>query len=972
MVKGRNNALQRSRLSAALFAALLVPVSGIAMAQDPADDEQQESTSQATTVDKVTVTGSLIPQSEVETFVPVTVITAEDIQTRGFNNMSEVLQKSSFATGAVQGSQTSASFTQGAETVSLFGLPPGYVKYLIDGRPMSNYPALYNGSDAFNNISGIPIDLVERIEILPGGQSSIYGSDAIAGVINVILKKRVDGASISVRGGGYSEGGGSSVRATLSNGFSSEDGRLNVLAGLQLEHRDPIWGYQRDLTSQYNPRGYTPQLASRDFLVYGPFSSYRFMDPANCANVDHMFGGGEGLQTRPGFGDENYCGSMNSPGYRTLLNGKESGQAYLNATFDISDKASLYGNVLYSDEEVKYHVGSNFTWWGTGVGWGYFFDPRFTDFGVRDVYGSFFCAPGAGYAACVASLPAGDLVNLQRAFAPEDMGPEGFGSTMSTDKSKALRASIGIEGSIGESNWDYDVGITYSDYKLDSTSWVRWADKMNDYFERTVLGPQLGTDPYFGYAVYTPDYSKLYQPINPVDFGAMSGFATTTAKTSDTMARAQLVNGSLFSLPGGDAGIAVVGEWGQQEWRYNPDPGYLNGEIWGQTDVQGGGERDRYAVTSELRLPLLDMLTATVSGRYDSFKASGRTIDKPTYSLGLEFRPTDSLLIRGKYGTAFRAPTLADLYQGESGYYTSVTDYYSCSLAGYSPEQVDDCPARFSSRQVFGTQSGSLDLQPINADVWSAGFVWAPVARMALTVDYHNWDIYDEVTTQSANGLMLQEYRCRTGADPISSPLCVNTLAQITRNATGQVTEIFTPKINVSNQRLEAVTASFNYGFDVGSFGDMNLRSSYTQKLSHEYQQYPEDPMIDLLNDPYWSSDPKRKAEASLSWRRGDWASTVYANWRDKTPNYRAWISTTGYDAPLAGQLGSTTVYNWSVSYHAAANIDLSLMVNNVFNKMPPYDSTYPGSSGAPYNSYNFDVNGRAIYLEMRYNFGQR
>ena len=98
-----------------------------------------------------------------------------------------MLQKSSFATGGVQNNQSSASFTQGAETLSLFGLSASYVKYLIDGRPMANYPALYNGSDVFNNISGIPIELVERIEILPGGQSSLYGSDAIAGVVNICL-----------------------------------------------------------------------------------------------------------------------------------------------------------------------------------------------------------------------------------------------------------------------------------------------------------------------------------------------------------------------------------------------------------------------------------------------------------------------------------------------------------------------------------------------------------------------------------------------------------------------------------------------------------------------------------------------------------------------------------------------------------------------------------------------------------------
>ena len=220
------NALKRSRLTAALFTAL-IPFAGAAIAQE--STQQQADAPRATELDKVVVTGSLIPQTQLETFTPVTVITAEDIQARGFNSVSDVLQQSSFSTGGVQGSQSSASFTQGAETLSMFGLPPGYVKYLIDGRPMANYPALYNGSDTFNNISGIPIDLIDRIEILPGGQSSLYGSDAIAGVINVILKKQMDGAAFSLRGGWYSEGGGDSVRFSLADGFSSEDGRLNAL-----------------------------------------------------------------------------------------------------------------------------------------------------------------------------------------------------------------------------------------------------------------------------------------------------------------------------------------------------------------------------------------------------------------------------------------------------------------------------------------------------------------------------------------------------------------------------------------------------------------------------------------------------------------------------------------------------------------------------------------------------------------------
>src|SRR5207342_115569 len=254
MMSSNTRRLERSRLSAALFAALLMPAAGVAMAQDAAQPTpaqptaDQAATGKATNLDKIVVTGSLIPQTTLETAKPVMIITAQDLKARGFTSVQDALHQSSFATGGVQGNQTQGSFTQGAVTNSLFGLDPGFTKYLIDGRPMATYPALYNGTSMINNVSGIPVDLVERIEILPGGQSSLYGSDAIAGVINIILKKHIDGTILSGRLGGYSEGGGTNQRGSLATSFSSDDDRLNVLFGVQLDHADPIWAYQRDLT----------------------------------------------------------------------------------------------------------------------------------------------------------------------------------------------------------------------------------------------------------------------------------------------------------------------------------------------------------------------------------------------------------------------------------------------------------------------------------------------------------------------------------------------------------------------------------------------------------------------------------------------------------------------------------------------------------------------------------------------------
>lgn len=920
-------------------------------------DAQKTATTKAKSLDKVVVTGSLIPQTQIETFQPLTVISAEDISARGFTNLSEVLKQSTMSTGAVQGEQTSASFTQGAETISLFGLPAGYVKYLIDGRPMANYPALYNGSDTFNNISGIPIDLVERIEILPGGQSSLYGADALAGVINIILKKQMDGAVISVRGGIYTENGGTNYRVTVSDGFSAADGRLNVLVGLQHENRDPIWAYQRSITKQFNTNGSTPPIASRDFLVNGyqnfggyfgigtlaPHYGYLWPTGANCDNLGNLFEGTAGEQTRPGASFGKYCGSLYTPGYRTLRNGKKATQAYAHASFDLNSNTEIYGDLLVSQEKARYHIGSNYTWWGTSADFGYYYDPRYDG-----------------------------LLNLQRAFAPEDM-PGGFESSMSEDRSKSYAVDFGVRGTFGESNWDYDFSISRTEYKLEEDSFVRWAKPMRDYFIAHVLGPQQGFDPYYGaYPVFTPDYAAFYNPINPADFAAMTGRAVSNSKTYDNLFRAQLVNGSLFSLPGGDAGIALAVEAGREGWSYDPYPGYLSGEVWGQTATgSSSGTRDRYAAIGELRLPLLKSFSVTTSARYDSWHNQGLSVNKPTYSVGLEWRPLESLLFRGKYGTAFRAISLPDQYQSESGAYGYVTDYYNCAVRGFDPAvptSLENCPSLYSSKQIFMTTSGSAGLKPVNADVWNLGIVWAPKANLSFTADVFDWKIRDEITAFAAGATLFTEYRCRTGIEDITSAQCVDAISRIERNAGGTLVSVYAPKVNVASQSERAFTLAGSYQMDAGTLGSFSFRGSYSQILDHEYLAFAGDTSIDLVDDPYYSTDPKEKADVSVSWRKNDFTTTLYANWIGKTPNYIA--SNSDYSTAGAGKLPSFTTYNLSINWNVTEKLNLSLMSNNIFNKMPPYDPGYPGSSGAPYNSGNFSPYGRAVYFEARYAFG--
>lgn len=942
--------MSKTKLAVAMMAALAAnyspffmrPVHAQTVGQPPADNATTASQQQAAKrLDAVTVTGSLIPQVDIETATPITTITAQDIKARGFTSVADALQQSSFATGGTQGAQSGGGFTPGAQTLSMFGLSPSYVKYLIDGRPMSDFPALYNGSDTFNSISGIPVEMIDHIDVLPGGQSSLYGSDAIAGVINIVLRKKIDRASIDVRYGFYQDGGGPSRRVTFADGFNA--GRFNLMYGVQYQKDDAMWGYDRSLTRQFTRHGTTPATASRDILVSSATATsngYYFDEiGASCANVTGLFNGTEGERTRANSG--RYCGSFDSPGYRTLSNNSESAQVYTHATFDLNPTTKLYSDLLYNYDETRYATGSGYTFWSTSD-YGKYYDPDLAD-----------------------------LVTIQRAFAPEEIGQGGYKAIQNKQTTNAYRFTLGGKGTFGESNWDYDLAATHTEQKLINRQFSRFTDAINGYFQSHVLGEQQGVDPIYGlYPVFAPNYAALYSPVAPADFAAFTGYTTTHAKTWDNMLRGQVTNASLFSMPGGDAGIALVAEGAGQGWSYAPDARSLDGSVWGRSDVQGAGHRSRYASTVELRLPVASMLTFDLSGRYDNYKVNNQHIGKATYNIGVELRPLDTLLLRGRYGTAFKAPTLSDQFQGTSGYYSYVTDYYNCEKLGYTGGAVADCPSRFGNVQFKGTQSGNTGLKPITATVWSYGAVWSPADRLSFSADYYHYNITNEVNQQSADQLSRDNARCLVGERDAGSPTCIVALSQVTRDAQGDITAIYTPKVNVSTEVVNAVTADANYSQPMAGYGTMFFKLSYSDVLTHQYRAYPGDPITDIIRDPTRTSgDFKSRVNGSITWvdsaRR--WSTTIYGTRYGATPNYLA--STYGYDQPGAGRLAPWILFNASVSYKPTPDWVLSLNVNNVANKMPPRDTSYPGTEGQPYNVMLYNPYGRAYYVEAKYSF---
>lgn len=245
--------MKHKLLVAAIASAIALPFAvapAFAQQADQGQDTTQAAREKAKQLDKVVVTGSLIPQAQIESASPVITITAAQMQREGFSNVYDALRAQPLATGAVQDSQFSAGFTPGAKTISLLGLSPGFTLFLINGRPMADYPLLYNGQSNFVDLSTVPMAMVDHIDILPGNQSSIYGSSAIAGVVNIVLKQHVEGVTLDYRAGGTSDGGGGNQRLQLVGGYNTD--KLNMVYGLQISDTQPIWGFQRPISSSTN------------------------------------------------------------------------------------------------------------------------------------------------------------------------------------------------------------------------------------------------------------------------------------------------------------------------------------------------------------------------------------------------------------------------------------------------------------------------------------------------------------------------------------------------------------------------------------------------------------------------------------------------------------------------------------------------------------------------------------------------
>ncbi len=916
--------IDRMRKLGILTGCSLIALAGAAWAQTLPADPNASGSSDG--IEVVTVLGSRIPRVNSEGPAPVTTITADQIRAGGYANVPDVLRTVGQNSGETQSQQSgnAADFSPGAQQVDLRGLGPNHTLVMVNGRRVADYPMPFNGSSNFTDISNIPLGMIDNIQILSGSASAIYGSDALAGVVNFVLKNNPDSTTFDYRYGATEHGGGASHRFSGSTGFSI--GALHGVIGGEVLLQDPIYGWQR---SRQDSTLDAP--AGSGYQV--PVTNWQRLDQdlyyandatkAQCALNAGTNHGTTHYAIDPYYGDGDtilgaYCGSESAIGYRTIESKDNAFNFIGSLTYDLSAHASLFTDLQGGHSELQLLK--------RPTSWSY-------ESENGDDTGSFFNSHDG----------IGD--NWYRIFTPEEMG--GLGRAMRHVDSTTFTLTPGVRGEFGAADgWHYEASLNYSAYD----SRVRFPlinfRKANALF----LGPQLVLDSSLGedLPVFDADPTRFYTPLTTAQYDSIAEDSIYKPKSSLSVLSAQVDTTNLFSLPAGPVGFAAVVEAGRQDYDLGTDPKAVTPYYFSWIDSPGIGHRQHWASGAELTAPIVTDVILSLAGRYDHYNYSGHDVGQPTYNAGLEYRPFETLLLRGAFGTGFRAPDLNYIYKGIGYEEGSDPDYYTCLLNDPNGDPSDCDDVRFQVQT-----SGSRKLRPETSNSYNFGFVWSPSHHFDISADYFDVQMQNVVEDMEVDPILRNEAECRLGGQDINSPTCQDAIARVVRNSNGSIRYVIINPINIAQEKTSGIDLSAHASIDT-PVGVLGLTSSLTHVFTHTFVRFAGD--IEL-NKLAFDSDyyiPRDKASFSVNLETGAWRFNVDANYISHLPNYDE-----------TGWVGSYTTFNASVKYDFNDRVTASLAVENLLDTAPPRDNTWV--SYPYYNTSWYDGIGRSFFLQVTY-----
>jgi iron complex outermembrane receptor protein len=623
---------------------------GIALALAPAFASAQEAKG-TTDLDRISVTGSRIRGAAVETQQPILTMTRESLEKQGFSSVADVLNNlTSAGSPAISRSESLASGENvGGYYVDIRNLGAERTLVLMNGKRLGA------STSGLQDLSQIPMSAIERIEILKDGASSIYGSDAIAGVVNVITRKNFDGGEANVYVGQYGKGDGDTETYSMTLGARGERGSLTLSA--EYSKQDPVWAKDR----WYSRDGALgPNSTSADWSPISQNSSWcnpRLYDCSKASAVWQTLNPGGNPKNTNDYHAITEDEFANSNEQMTLLTGVKRKSVYINGTYDFTDSISLNTDVLYNERQTFQQI----------AGYPYQSSSKSIN------------TPLSGASAF---NPLGQDVSFRRRL---------WEVPRTTDSQlKTLRFAPTITGffELGGKTFDWDVGALWN--RNESIKSNR--GDMSLIGSRQALGPSFidasGVARCGTAAAPILGDCRPWNPLLPYGVDGQGSLAnqelqdflfptfTTRGVTKTTSFSANL-SGSIVTLPAGDLGFALGVEHRKEEGSYVPDAFAQSGQSTGLGQKPTRGQYDLNEVYLELNVPLLaDMafakeLTLNVASRYSDYSNFGGTTNS---KFGLTWRPLDELLVRGTYAQGFRAPTINDLYGGLSSSFESYID----------------------------------------------------------------------------------------------------------------------------------------------------------------------------------------------------------------------------------------------------------------------------------------------------------
>lgn len=901
------------------------------------DDAAPAKKAETTNLDKVTVTGSRIKKTEVEGIEPLQIFTTEDLKLQGYANLYDTLSNLSMNTGVFVGEESTNNFNANAQALNLRGFGPGYTLVLLNGHrvPMMPKPA-GNISGNVINLAMIPTAAVQRVEILSSGASAIYGSDAVAGVVNVILKDNIDVTTFTYRHGDTVHGGGASDNFTVSSGFSHGDTRLSY--GLEWDKRRPIRGDQR---SWFDDPGDSPDPDYREpeqvMSYWDRGVGWGLLDiTSQCQALGYQ-------PARPawaGAGSENFCGDNVFNTY-TVRNGRDRIFGFANLSHSFGDH-EFYANLMSARSRAdaglyRYSYAVDYDVMEDGT-------PDSDYYGSRQVF---------------------------RAFRDFEV------PTSNQHFSETSHIfSTGLRGLLGE--FDYNVGYTYGTYKYED-SVVRFNDKA---MFTLLFGPEgsAWNQPWDGSRWLTVSRDAVdadYLPKNMDFFGELTPemFAGAThASVGEGRATSQTfsadISGDLMQLPAGPLGFAAVVEASRDTYRFLTDLPTVNGDIYGWSGIRGQGERNRYAAGAELAIPLakkgsaIGQLDAKLAARYDYYDDASDVGGASTYQVGLSWRPIDSLLIRASRSTSFRAPDMHVMFAERSSSYTSGVDFLTCvQTEGIQRGQSwQGCSENYGTGSIRQYSEGDPSLHEETGYTNTLGVVAQLGEHHSFTLDGFRIHLRDQVGIIGAYTVLQYAAECQLGFTAggedvdINSPKCQEMLARVTRGGPrDQISSVITSPFNTGMRQQDGFDFTWLSQYNGTRYGDFSLRVGYTHILETLQRYLPEDEVEDV-RDAQWNNEFRTRSYATLGWRKDRYNASLHMNrlgtsparWADSYVRMPAW-----------------TTVNVSFGYRLSDALWAGLTVVNALDKKPNFHESEKWWPYADISKYN--PAGAEYFLTLEY-----